>query len=633
MSAIFGIRKPAGQTVPDRELLHLGEATQRFARDGLAIQSSGRVGMGFQPYYTHTRSQLENGPAADDQGSLLSFDGRLDNYQNLARELGLESTLTADSQLVLAAFRRWGEACFSHFVGDWGIALWSERDQSLYLARDHAGTRTLYFHNDKGVLRWATHLETFFVGSSTMELDEDYAACYLASRPIRDLTPYKGIRAVLPAHYMVFQNQKVSRKPHWEWMVRDTIRYNSDKDYEEHFFALFKQSVERRTGPGAPMLAQLSGGMDSTSIVCMSDHIRRSLDPNADILDTISFYDDLEPSLNDRPYFTAVEAHRGKVGVHMDTSFSHRTFEPHNTANGTYLLPGADSSAICQERAFHQLIGHCDYRVVLSGIGGDEVLGGVPIPTPELSDDLVIGNLSHLLKSSIRWCLLDRSPLIFSLFQTLKHAILIYQNPRWRGTALPAWISAGLRRRVRALAARDVLTTSRLGLRPTTIDNGISWWSVMESMPHLFPLLLSRLEYRYPLLDRDLVGFLFSIPREQLFRPGRKRSLMRRALVSIIPPVVLERRRKAYQLRMPLLTMQRADACLHSLFTDCELARNDLIKPQSLQSQFALTLHSGELQWSQALLRAADLELWVRTNAMTTDPTPRSPRPTKVLPV
>ena len=272
MSTIFGIRKLAGETVPERELLDLAEATERFAPDGLAIQASGRVGMGFQPYYTHTRSQLENGPVADHHGNLLSLDGRLDNYQDLAHELGLESTLTPDSQIVLAAFRRWGEACFSHFVGDWGIALWSERDQSLYLARDHAGTRTLYFQNNKDSLRWSTHLETFFVGT-TMELDEDYAACYLASRPIRDLTPYKGIRAVLPAHCMVFQNQKVSRKPHWEWMVRDTIRYSSDKDYEEHFFELFKQSVERRTGRGAPILAQLSGGMDSTSIVCMSDHI------------------------------------------------------------------------------------------------------------------------------------------------------------------------------------------------------------------------------------------------------------------------------------------------------------------------------------------------------------------------
>jgi asparagine synthase (glutamine-hydrolysing) len=632
MSTIFGIRKPAGTAVSERDLLHLAEATERFAPDGSTIRVSGRIGMGFQPYFTHARSQLEIGPITDDLGNLLSFDGRLDNHQDLARELDLDAVSARDSCIVLAAFVRWGEACFSRFVGDWGIALWSERVQSLYLARDHAGTRTLYFRNDKGILRWSTHLETFFVDNSSMELDENYAACYLASRPIRDLTPYRGIRAVLPAHYVIVQKGKVSRKPHWDWMVRNTIRYNSDKDYEEHFFALFKQSVERRTGPGAPILAQLSGGMDSTSIVCMSDHIRRSHDPNADILHTISFYDDAEPTLNDRPYFTAVEAQRGKVGVHMDTSFSHRTFEPHDTANGTYLLPGADSSAICRERTFHQLIEHRDYRVVLSGIGGDEVLGGVPIPTPELADYLVSGNLSQLLRESIRWSLVDRSPLVLSLLQTLKHAIFVYLDPRSGVMALPAWIPTTLRRRMRALSARDVTSGSRFGLRPTTIDNGISWWSIMESLPHLFPSLLARLEYRYPLLDRDLVHYLFSIPREQLFRPGRKRSLMRRALAPIIPTVVLERRRKAYQLRMPILTMQNAETRLDSLFSDAALARTGLIKPESLKAQLKLTLHSGEPEWWQTLLRATDLELWVRTNATTLGPTPPSSRSIKVVP-
>ncbi|MGD0941451.1 MAG: asparagine synthase-related protein [Terracidiphilus sp.] len=632
MSTIFGIRKPAGATVSERELLHLAEATKRFSPDGSSIQASGRVGMGFQPYYTHVRSRLEIRPVADDLGNLLSFDGRLDNYEDLAKELQLEAVPTPDSRVVLAAFTRWGEKCFSRLIGDWAIGLWSERDQSLYLARDHAGTRTLYFRNDKGTLRWSTHLDTFFDTSVTMELDEDYAACYLASRPIRDLTPYKEIRAVLPAHYTVFQNQKVSRKHHWEWMVRNTIRHNSDKDYEEHFFELFKQSVARRTGPDAPILAQLSGGMDSTSIVCMSDHIRRSLDPYADILDTISFYDDSEPTLNDRRYFTAVEAHRGKVGVHMDTSFSHRTFQPHDTANGTYLLPGADSSAICRERTFHQLTENRNYRVVLSGIGGDELLGGVPIPTPELADYLISGNLSRLLQTSIRWSLVDRSPLILSLLQTLKFAALVYLYPRGGGAALPAWMPARLRRRMKAIAAENIAAGSRFGLQPTTIDNGAAWWSIMESLPHLFPALISRPEYRYPLLDRDLVHFLLSIPREQLFRPGRKRSLMRRALAPIVPTAVLERRRKAYQLRTPLLAMQHASARLDSLFSDSALATAGLIKPETLQAQLKLTLRSGESQWWQALLRAADLELWVRANAATMESKRVSSRATKVLP-
>lgn len=633
MSTIFGIRKPAGAIVSERELLHLAQATERFAPDGSSVQASGRIGMGFQPYYTHARSSLESAPVSDDLGNLLSFDGRLDNYEDLADELQLEAGTTPDSRIILAAFLRWREKCFSHLVGDWAIALWSERDQALYLARDHAGTRNLYFHDDNDTLRWSTHLETFFAAGLSSALDEDYAASYLAFRPIRDLTPYQGLRAVLPAHYIAFQNLKCSCKPHWDWMVKSEIRYKSDKEYEEHFFALLKQAVGRRTGPGAPILAQLSGGMDSTSIVCMSDHIRRSLDPHAELLDTISFYDDSEPTLNDRPYFTAVEAHREKVGMHMDTSFSQRTFEPHHSPIGSYLVPGADSSALRRERTFHELIEHGNYRVVLSGIGGDEVLGGVPIPTPGLADDLVAGNLVQLLQSSIRWCLSDRSPLVFSLFQTLKYALLLYLAPRKNETAVPPWISASLGGRVKALAKRDVISGTRIGLRPTTIDNGTSWWSVMESLPHLFPSLLARREYRYPLLDRELVGFLLSIPREQLFRPGRKRALVRRALVPIVPAMVLERRRKAYQLRAPLLTMRHAGARLDSLFCDSALARAGLIEPENLRSQLVLTLRSGDPQWWQVLLRAIDLELWVRANVTAKESTSMASRANKVVPV
>lgn len=615
MSTIFGIRKPVRATVSERELLHLAEATERFAPDGLAVRASGRVGMGVQPYYTHARSKLESGPVTDDLGNLLSFDGRLDNYRDLAHELNLEAAVIPDSRIALAAFVRWGEACFSRLVGDWAIALWSGREQFLYLARDHAGTRTLYCHNDKNTLRWSTHLETFFVGGHAMELDEDYAACYLASRPIRDLTPYKGIRSVLPAHYLIVQNGKVSRKPHWEWMVRSTIRYNSDKDYEEHFFALFKQSVERRTGPGAPILAQLSGGMDSTSIVCMSDHIRRSRDPNADILDTISYYDDSEPSWNERPYFSLVEAARGKVGLHLETSFLQRTFDPPDSSSGRYLLPGADNYTIHQEHLLHEFIHQRGYRIVLSGAGGDQVTGGVPIPLPELADHLLSGHITQLLSGSVAWCLTDRDPLIKLMFNTLKYAALLYLRPQSLENSIPHWLPTAFHSCCTEIANRDVTRKSRFGSSACSIDNAIAWWSIMDTLPHLFPTLLSRLEYRYPFLDRDLVDYLFRVPREQLLRPARRRSLMRRSIAHLVPREIIEHRRKAYQSRAPILAMQHAQDKLYCLFSDSRLASLELIQPTILQQALHLIAGNGDLRWWPHLIKAIAFEIWLRSTS------------------
>jgi len=267
VSIIFGLRKGEGQAVEEPQLIHLASATGRYAPDGTFVRASGRLGMGFQPYYTHQRANLEAQPAVDARGNMLTFDGRLDNHADLCKLLNIAESDTADSLIVLAALDRWGEECFSRFVGDWALAFWSNTEQSLYLARDHAGTRTLYFEQTDGCVVWATYLETFFAERKSRGLDAGYAACYLACQPIRALTPYKGIMAVTPAHYFVFHEGRLTRKAHWRWMVKDEIHYKTDAEYEEHLFSLFRQSVERRTGPGAPILAQLSGGMDSSSIV------------------------------------------------------------------------------------------------------------------------------------------------------------------------------------------------------------------------------------------------------------------------------------------------------------------------------------------------------------------------------
>ena len=134
----------------------------------------------------------------------------------------------------------------------------------------------------------------------------------------------------------------------------------------------------------------------------------------------------------------------------------------------------------------------------------------------------------------------------------------------------------------------------------------------METLPHLFPQLLLRPEYRYPFLDKDLVNYLFSIPREQILRPGRRRSLMRRALANIVPHEVLERRRKAYQLRAPLYALQQAHDVVEKLFANSMLADAGLIDITALRQSLRRTAE-GDPAWWQAVLRTIALELWLRS--------------------
>lgn len=613
MSIQFGICQPEGQNVGEPQMRTLSWPTMRYSTDGTAIRVQGCVGMGFQPYCTHERSRLEVAPATHLRGNLLTFDGRLDNYRELCALLGFGDKRTPDSEIVLAAFEAWGEDCFSRLVGDWALALWIRDGRSLYLARDHAGTRTLYFSSTEETVLWSTYLDTFFAELGERSLDDAYAACYLAGQPLRDLTPYKGIRAVLPAHFVVFRNGEITQRRHWRWFIDHETRLNTDAEYDEQFLALFRQSVERRTGPGAPLLAQLSGGMDSSSIVCMSDRIRTAQNGHeAELLETMSFLDDTEPSWDERPYISIIEASRGKQGIHFPASFLDYGFDAPGRTDGTYFQPGADRATTIREKAFEDAIAGKGFRSILSGIGGDEVLGGSPNPLPELASALTAGQFTDLFKRTVRWCVADRTPVLYRLFATAHFTYRIYARHAPGEQTLPLWLSPSLRQLCSEREKDDFVGRGHAGFSPTAVHNGLTWWTLLETMPHLKPGLLARREYRYPYLDRDLVEYLFSVPRDQLVRPGRRRSLMRRALRGIVPSEILERRRKAYITRGPLEALTAASHEIARLLDRSLIFESGYVDVERLRSSIALVQSGRSLQDLSAVFRALMFELWLQ---------------------
>jgi asparagine synthase (glutamine-hydrolysing) len=446
-----------------------------------------------------------------------------------------------------------------------------------------------------------------------LSLCHNYAAAYLSFQPVRDHTPYTRVRKVPPGQHIIIENGRVVMRRHWSPLAMTSISYRSDGEYDPHFLTLFSQAVARRSGDGAPILAHLSGGMDSTSIVCMSDHLRRSADHPIVLLDTMSFYDDSEASLNERNYFTITEAQRGKTGIHVNTAMSLRTFEPAPTHGGAYYIPGADSFSLEQENRLLETVWNRGYRVILSGIGGDEVLGGIPSGLPELADVLVSGDLRRFVKRSIAWCLVERRPLIDSMFETGYYTFRLYAKGAADNCKAPPWLSRRLKELIRHEERRRPSLGERLRALPHELDNAETWDYIMETLPHMRPQLLFRPEYRYPMLDKDLVEFLFSIPREQLVRPGRRRSLMRRALRGIVPEAILERRRKAFQLRASLNAFRRSEAQLSRLWDRPLLGDLGFIAVDSLKREFKRCV-SGDAEWNQALMRTIAYELWLRSH-------------------
>jgi asparagine synthase (glutamine-hydrolysing) len=608
MSSLYGVRVGEGATAEDHPLFRLWTRNSKTGPSPVRFPAS--VAMGFESHPTHARSNLERQPAVDERGTMLTFDGRIDNYRDLCQVLDLDEKRTADTHILLAAFDRWGEQCFARLVGDWAIALWSHATRTLYLARDHAGTRCLYFRASHDQILWSSRLEDFI---DQRALDQSFAACYLSGSPIRELTPFVGVKAVLPGHFIAFGDKGISTRPHWHAMRRGLISYRTDREYEEHFLSLFEQSIARRSGPGRPILAELSGGMDSSSIVCVSDRIRRRNGATIEeLVDTISYYDDSEAGWNERRYFTAVERFRGKAGIHLPLPLLSRGLEP---APVTYAQPGADRAAYENELALAGAVGEKAHRVLLSGIGGDELLGGVPTPFPELADLLFEGRILALGRQQLAWALSLRQPLIHLAAESA--AWIIGQYVRRPGEdQMPPWATGKLLYAVRRAHPGPGISQTFSGFRPRSIYRGRTWKAILETLPHLRPRLIVRLEYRYPYLDRDLVEFLLRVPPGQLIRPGQRRSLMRRALEGITPHEILTRPRKGFRFHSVVEPLQNNVPRIKALLAESRAAAMGLVEPGELEEMVPQILAAKDPRWVHALTRWVLFELWCQSPAL-----------------
>jgi asparagine synthase (glutamine-hydrolysing) len=612
MSVIYGVLMPEGAASDSQRLGQLRNATARYAPDETFFRTHGRLGMGFQLYQTHTRSKLELEPATDDSGNMVTFDGRLDNHVELAQILRLDGITDSDSRIVLAAFALWGEKCFANFSGDWAIALWSQTERALYLARDHAGTRTLYFWNDNESLLWSTYIDASVMEEPSRAFSLAFARAYLFGVNPGTLTPFDGIKAVPASHYVRFGPDNPVCIRHWDPLSAKEIRYADDNEYEEAFRHCFGQAVQRRIQHRSfPVIAELSGGMDSSSIVCMADWVSALGNSRTRCIETLSYYDDSEPNWNERPYFSAVEEHRNHIGIHLEFSFAARDFEPVPEEFGTYLWPGASRSSAMQNIRIEESLRPGGFRSILSGLGGDELLGGVPYPLPELADYLVAGRFDALLSQGIRWCLEDRSPLLWMMWDVLVFTTNTYRIRQAKGRTTPPWLLVPSKASMSTESSDLPPIVTRLDRRPSALAYGSTWRSLTETLPSNTAKPSTRYEYLYPYMDKDLVNFLLGVPREQLLRPGRRRSLMRRALRDIVPTVVLERRRKAYAIQGPLRSLRQAAPALERLFEKPRVAEMGLVEPRELRRCMAKIIDGTTTQWWPALVRTALYELWV----------------------
>jgi asparagine synthase (glutamine-hydrolysing) len=471
------------------------------------------------------------------------WDGRLDNRHDLLLRLGpVAGGAPTDAAIAAAAFERWGLDGLRSLVGEWSVAIWDPHRRTLHLARDYMGVRPLYFSRIGATVRWSTSLAEIATRSNCAgALDGEFVARFMALRFSGETTPYVGIRGVTAASCVSVGASGECRRAFWR-LEPGSIRYRDERDYEVHLRSLWTDAVACRLRTRDCVWAELSGGFDSSSVVCMAAALIASGRVPAAGVQPISYVTLRSAEGDERRFIEAVETRIGRrteiLGVedhatHRDATCDWLTpFAPYGVA-----LAGADR---VRERGG---------RIVLTGRTGDGVMGCEPDNSIAVYDDLAAGAVGSAIAKLRLWSRQSGKPFI-ELAWALRRATRtgcareLVRRHAERSRAGVDLLTANLRTLVPDDAA--MLAEAAAGVRAAKRDLavqllGYSWGCQLNvpEPPH-------GLQFTHPYTHRPLVDFIFAIPGEQLSAPGEIRSLMRRAFAGLVPERVLRRVSKGY---------------------------------------------------------------------------------------
>lgn len=555
-AAIGAIVHLDGGPVPVEDL-ELLAARARLPRGGgprrLACEGAGLVAI---PAFREAAAPL----LAAGERFVVAVDGSLDNRRELAAELGL-SPAAGDAALIAAAGERWGPEAAARLMGEFAFLLWDRAERRLVAARDDFGVRELFYRKEPGRILFASQLQ-MLGRPSLADLDEEYVADFLTGQvSIGPATPFRSVRRLQAGHRATVVAGRVETRRSWDLAERPPLEYRTDAEYGEHFLAVFREAVERSLETGGKAWAELSGGLDSSSIVCVAEEVLQRHPERARDFATVSFVWDETPQSDEREWSEPVVRQYGLVNhqIRSDDLFfddiaeaSLYRSEPHF---GIFTHP--------MFRAEVDLLREAGVEVLLCGSRAESVVLANLTPPIHLADHLRALRLGAFGRELLRWQRGTRRPLANLLLSFALRPLLrpgVYLRSSEDEGDLDPWVSRDFARRMdlgrrvrrrrterrfRSLAQQ--FQYERLRRSEQMVYRGYHEWAC---------------EVRHPFLYRPLVELVFRMPWERKVGPEVGKLLLRDALGGRLPEKVRTRggahgpgpsAYKAYARRWPLI--------------------------------------------------------------------------------
>lgn len=512
-----------------------------YGPDQSSTWFEGAVGLGQHMLHVTPESHFDHQPYVWDEAVIVA-DARIDNRKELCDlfQLSVEERLTTpDSHLILRSYRRWKEKCTSKLLGDYTFVVWDTRERQLFCARDHIGTRPLYYYYSSNVLIVATDLRALQAFSDIhYELDVREVATYLRWPLVtKRKTFFKQFHILEPRHQLTVGKENLAYHSHWFPENVPDVKYKRISEYKDHLRWLVESSVEARTNTPYPVAAHVSGGLDSSSVAAIANRQLRKKGRSLRALYTWT------PSVSESYPFVEnderlridalSEQEQVPVSYGTATGRHFREFLARDVA-----LEG--TSDLYEELPLLEHAGKQGIRVIVSGWGGDEAatyVGRGYLPYLLKTGRLIkLGRIIHKsvgirkLRKAFSFLfhnafvpLLPNS--LYSHFDPYSHMVDLDQ---FISPALDTKYISNLRRPIEYW--RELSDPRQIQIRGLTnghLANRMAAWSVWSSVHSVV--------HTYPMTDRRILEFVLGLPRDLLFHKEQWRYLYYESVKDLLP--------------------------------------------------------------------------------------------------
>lgn len=589
MSGITGIFRRDGKDVDPSDIKKMNDKIAHRGPDGSKVWCEGPVAFGHQMLHTTPESLHEILPFEDEEsGLVITADARIDNREDLAPKLGIEDNEhVSDSYFILKAYEKWGDKCPEELLGDFAFAIWDKNRETLFCARDHMGVKPFYYFLSDDVFYLSSEKKGLLVANEIpKKINEVRVADYLTFFVNdKEITFYEEIFRLKPAYYVIMDFFNYDERCYWDLNPNQEIIMDSDEEYAEKFLQIFFESVKCRIRSVNDVGSLLSGGLDSSSIVCAVRQILADENLDYSLKTFTAFFDSLPKGVRERICVKKI-VDGGKIEPHfingdqisplkyidsmlesMDEPFNTpnlylnwKLFDEVNKNNVKILLDGfdGDTTVFYYERYLFDLVREMRFKEFLLEIQAF-------YKTCNLNPFIMFGRTFMPFVPDIVKKVLQKIINSFSINLDLNG------NQNFDNINKDLTSRINLKKRFYYLFEQPLKIAKSNKLRH-------HYHLTSGTMQYILEIADATaahysIEPRYPFFDRRLVEFCFHIPKEQKCYRGWDRYIMRRAMDGIIPSEIQWRRKKfgfGLNLRRNLI---HDDKLIKKIFSDDSLVK------------------------------------------------------------